>query len=100
MTNIIITSTTNSIKVVFNDAKMYDERGDGYTVKKGTWRKDDIGDIQLTSDESKVVVREADDFVWHVSHNGSTGTLQVDTINGTTITSNSQLYDELSLLIE
>ena len=96
MADLVITSTANSIKVVFNDSPFYDKR-DGMTFTKGTWAKSDIGSIELSSAE--VVVRERDDFEWRVSHDGAGATFKVDSVDGVAPTSLDDLYTKLIALI-
>lgn len=98
MTNIVITTTTNSIKVDFNDLVFFDERDDK-NYKKGTWAKRDIADIKLALDDSFVAVQENDGHTWYVSFNGAGETFQVDTVSSVAPTSNSDLYDKLVALI-
>ena len=98
MANLVITSTANSIKVVFNDQPFFDKR-DGMTFSKGTWAKSEIADIKLNTDDSMVVVQEKDDFEWKVSDSGTSGTLTVDSVDGATPSSLDDLYTKLIALI-
>ncbi len=92
MANIVITSTTNSIKVDFNDL------ANAAGVKKGVWNKGRIT-FELDLLDSKVRVLVVGEAVWLVSFDGSSSTLQIDTINSVAPTSNSDLYDKLIALI-
>jgi hypothetical protein len=92
MANLVITSTTNKINVVFND--LATTAG----IKKGTWHKERIT-FRLMNSDSFVNVLVINEPAWSVSFNGSTGTLQIDSIDGVAPTSNSDLYDKLTALI-
>ena len=99
MANVVITSKTNVINVDFGDIQFLDKRDNIY-VKKGTWAKSDIATVHLEANEDMVTVIERDDFSWKLSYDGFEGTFQVDSVDGTTVTSNSQLYTLISGLIE
>lgn len=89
MANIIITSTTNSIRVNWCvHAKQW---------SKETWHK---ASIHFYLDVSELHVQASEDNGTSVllSYNGATGTMQVDTIDGVAPTSNSDLYDKLIAL--
>jgi hypothetical protein len=100
MANIVMTSTTNTIKC---DNGVYSGVAGalGVIQKKATFRKDEVFRFSLAPDESYVQIlfksREKNYFL--LSFNGSTGTLQVDTIDGVAPTSNSDLYDKLVTLL-
>lgn len=93
MANITITSTTNSIKVEYGDYTPIIES------KKQCWRKEMISNFHLLPDESAIHVVVIQEKEWMVSWDGSTGTLQIDSVNGVAPTSNSDLYDKLIALI-
>lgn len=88
MANIVITTTTNIIKVDFNDLSSVTG------IKKGCWG-DSIIAFQLVADESFIKVIVSGVPSWAVSYNGSTGTLQIDSVDGVAPTSNSDLYNKL-----
>ena len=93
MPNTVITSTTNSIKVVFND----DSSKVG--IDKGTWRKDAVLAFKLYSDH---VSAETSDAVgrWIVDDGtNSIGALIIDSVDGASPLSLSDLYDKLIALI-
>lgn len=90
MANIVVTSTTNAIKVVFNDMSTYSK------MDKGTWRKESITAIHLTSDAIELIARGDD--TWRVNLTG-TNALIVDSIDGVAPSSLSDLYDKLVALI-
>lgn len=85
MTNIVVTVTTDHFKVEFNDATPFV----GY--KKLTIRKDHIVEIKLDEDESFVEIEADNGEKWIVCHTGGTG-MVVDSVDGTNVTSTSQLY--------
>lgn len=91
MANLVITSTTDSIKVVFNDYAS----AAGYS--KGTWNKRYVRDITLNGHLVTVDINGGQE--WTVSYNSQNGALIVDTIDGAAPTSASDLYDKLVALI-
>jgi hypothetical protein len=99
MANIVIVSTTNTIKI---DNGIYAglEGALGVIQKKATFRKSDVRRIALSpSDASVVVFLIEHGLSFITSFNGSAGTLQVDLVDGVAPTSNSDLYDKLTALI-
>lgn len=90
MANTIITSTANSIKVVFNDDSAKVE------MTKGTWRKADIRAIELYASNVNVRTFDGGDLA---VHNSSSVFLIVDTVDGASPSSLSDLYDKLIALI-
>jgi len=92
MANIVITSTTNSINVEFNTYSS------GVGMTKGAWNKTRIT-FQLEYADNFVDVLVIGEPSWPISFDGSTGTLQIDSINGVAPTSNSDLYTKLIALI-
>ena len=91
MANIIITSTTNSIKVDFGIHSTQ------LNTSKGTWRKSHVLNILLRNDGVMIDIESQPD--WLVSFDGAVGTFQIDSVDGVTPTSNSDLYDKLIALI-
>ena len=96
MANLVVTSTTNTIKVDFNDQPFFDRR-DGITFTKGTWAKSDLANIKRTAD--MVIVLEKDAFEWRLSDAGTSGTFTVDSVDGVAPTSLDDLYTKLIALI-
>jgi hypothetical protein len=99
MANLVITSTTNCIKI---DNGIYagTEAAFGVIQKKVTFRKQDIRRIALAPSDNNVNVWLIEiNFTFTLSFDGATGTLQVDTVDGVVPTSNSDLYDKLSALL-
>jgi hypothetical protein len=99
MANIVMVSTTNSIKC---DNGVYSGLigALGIIQKKATFRKDEIFRVSLTPDEGYVEVQfKSKSNYFILSFNGSAGTLQVDLIDAVAPTSNSDLYDKLIALI-
>jgi hypothetical protein len=92
MANIVVTDTTNSIKVDFGVL------GTGLLPKKGTWRKDKVITIALMPSDAFVKVRTHGEDEWQLSFNGTNG-MQVDSINASAPSSNSDLYDKLIAII-
>lgn len=91
MAKIVITSTTNSIRAIFNDYAIQ------LDMEKGSWNKSHVNNIVLKS--SLVLVNIKNESDWLVSFDGAAGTYKIDTINGGAPTSNSDLYDKLNALI-
>jgi hypothetical protein len=92
MADLVVTSTTNSIRVTFNDASVHAK------MSKGTWNKTRIT-FQLSQDDSYVRVLVIGEPAWAVSYDG-VGGLKIDTVNGDVPTSNSDLYDKLTAIIQ
>ena len=92
MANLVVTSTTNTVQVTFNDL------ASAYAIKKAAWHKQRLTFQLLPSDEY-VRLLVLNEPKWAVSWNGSTGTAQIDSVNGVAPTSNSDLYDKLVVLI-
>lgn len=91
MPNIVVTSTTNAIKVDF---------GDYYQTlqfSKATFKKDHIESIKL---DTSVQINLDKEYSWVVTFDGASGTYQIDSVDGVAPTSNSDLYNKLSVLIE
>ena len=94
MAKIVIVSTTNSIKVDF---------GTYYTApleeKSGVWRKENVSFVERAN---YIIVNIEGEKEWRVSFDGNSTdatTFEIDTINGTTITSNTVLMTELESMI-
>jgi hypothetical protein len=99
MANIVMTSTTNTIKC---DNGVYSGLSGalGIIQKKATFRKDEIFRISLDPNENFVEFQFKSKLNYFIlTYNGSSGTLQVDSIDGVAPTSNSDLYDKLIALI-
>lgn len=92
MANLIVTSTTNSVKVDFGVL------GGGGIPKKGTFHHDHIVSFKLEPADAYVRATTIGENEWQLSYNGVNG-MQIDSINGVAPTSNSDLYDKLSVLI-
>lgn len=93
MANIVITSTTNSIKIVFNTYT-----SNTLIPEKSCWHKSSTY-FTLCNGSSCVAASEDNGMDIDLSWNGSTGTMQVDSVDGVAPTSNSDLYDKLIALI-
>lgn len=90
--NAVVTSTTNTFQVEFNDLASYAK------MSKGTWHKSRIT-FQLSTESDFINVNVAGESSWAVSYNGSVNTLQIDSVNAAAPSSNSDLYDKLKNLI-
>lgn len=92
MANIVVVSTTNNIKVDFGVL-------DSVTlISKGTWRKEEVS-FFLKPSTAYVLVKVHNDLPFAISWDGSSNTLQIDSVDGVAPTSNSDLYDKLIALI-
>jgi len=79
MANIVVTTTATRIDVVFNDyATMLD-------MVKASWSKQYIADFVLKTNCVLVDIEGQRD--WCVSFDGTTGTLQIDSVDGVAPTS-------------
>lgn len=92
MANIVITSTTDRVDVVFNDYSA------SLGMISGSWGKDKIIAVLNKTDRVAMIIQ--DEKEWLVSFDGTAGTFQVDTIDTVAPTSNSDLYDKLKVLIQ
>jgi len=92
MANTVITSTTNSIKVVFNDDSSK------VAFDKAIWRKSDIKYMTLTSNHIEIVYGNG--MLLVSDRSNARGDLIVDTVNAAGPSSLSDLYDKLIALIE
>lgn len=92
MANLVVTSTTNSILVDFGVLST------SAGIEKGAWRKDRIT-FRLALSSAYIDVIVVGEPAWAVSWNGSSGTLQIDSVDGVAPASNSDLYTKLSALL-
>ena len=93
MANTVITSTTNAIKVVFNDDSSL------VGIAKGTWAKKTVTAVKL---EANTVSVETADSVghWTISHQANTyNALVIDSVDGVAPSSLSDLYDKIVALL-
>ncbi len=98
MANVVITSDNSS---VFIDNGVYagTEGALGVIQKKATFDKSDIRRIALAPSDANVTVWLVEHGVAFIlSFDGATGTMQVDSVDGETPSSNSDLYDKLIAL--
>ena len=93
MANIVITSTTNSIKADFG---VY---APTIKIKKGAWRRDLITSFQLADGDEFIVAYVVGENRWNLSYTNGSANLIVDSVDGVAPTSNSDLYDKLIALI-
>jgi hypothetical protein len=100
MAYLVITSTTNTIKI---DNGVYSGVSGslGVIQKKVTFRKDDVFRFSLSPDESyfQVLYKSRSNSSFALSFDGASGTLKVDSVDGVAPTSNSDLYDKMVALI-
>ena len=94
MANVVVTSTTNSIKVDFG---VY---AGGAIPKKRTYN---IGKtifyMSLEPSDAMVTVLSEGSPQWNLAYTATTDCFIVDSINGSAPSSNSDLYDKLIALI-
>ena len=88
--NIVIVTTTNSIKVDFNDLSS------AVGVENGTWNKSAVKSIKKATNHVEVYTNE--DHRWLCTFDGS-DFLQIDAIDGVAPTSNDDLYAKLIAMI-
>ncbi len=93
MANVVVTSDSTSILVEFNDASSV------LAMKRGAWRRADIVNINLRSDESIIEVITSIGQTWLVSYNSVVGALIIDSVNGVAPTSNADLFTKLRALM-
>lgn len=92
MANLVITSTTNCIEFVFNNY------ADVLHPEKAIWHKSSAHFL-LVYNNAFVKAIEDNGQDLDLSFNGTSGTMQVDSVDGIAPTSNSDLYDKLSSLL-
>lgn len=93
MPNLVVTSTTDAIKVDFGDYS----GSIGYS--KGTWPKKVIELIRLNTNHIEMI--SPDNPRWIISHtSNSIGALIVDSVDAVAPSSLSDLYDKISALVE
>lgn len=92
MANLVITSTTNSIKVVFNDSASV------AGMNRGVWAKDEIAMIKQLEDD-RIEVQTKDLAKWTVSYTNGSNFLVIDSVDGVAPTNNDDLFNKLSALI-
>ena len=92
MANLVVTSTANTILVDFG--ALASTAG----MKKGAWNKSRIK-FQLMLSDSYVKVMVIGEPTWAVSFDGSTGTLQIDSVAAAAPASNDDLYTKLVALL-
>ena len=92
MANIVVKSTTNSIKTDFGALESVTG------IAKGTWRKEEVS-FFLKPSSAFILVKVHNDLPFEVSFDGSAQTLQIDSVDGVAPTSNSDLHDKLSALL-
>lgn len=90
MANIVVTSTTNSIKAVFNDLSS------SAGMEKGAWSKGRFH-FELLSD--RIIVDYAGMHAWEVCYSTTDGAMIIDSVDTVSLSSLSDLYDKLVALI-
>ena len=93
MANLVITSTTKTIKVDFGTLS-----STGFLPVKGVWMKDYVIRFSLEHNNDFVKAQTVGEPEWQLSFDGVNG-LQVDSVDGVVPTSNSDLYNKLDALI-
>lgn len=93
MANIVITSTTNTLKIVFNTL------ASSAGLEKGTWRKDKIINFTLAKSDEYVQADIVEGESWNMAYSASGGNMVVDSIDAVSPSSNSDLYDKLIALV-
>lgn len=94
MANTVITSTTNAIKVAFND----DPNKGLYS--KATYAKTDIEYIYLNGNHVEVIAADSHRWILSDDIGNNVKALTIDSVDGLAPISLSDLYDKISALIE
>ena len=87
--NLTITTTTNAVKVNFNDSPLGD-------VVKGIWRKDKILSIHNHGTYIEVLTFEGS---FQLSNAALAGCYVIDSVDGAAPSSLSDLFDKLSAML-
>lgn len=93
MPNTVVTSTTNSVKVVFND----DSSKTG-GINKSCFNKSDIEYFRLNGNHIEVIAGDSARWICSDTTN-SINALIIDSVDGASPSSLSDLYDKLIALI-
>lgn len=91
MANVVITSTTNSIKVEFND---YSSSLDGQ--EGGVYQKSLVTFYRYST---KVIALVSGEKEWPVAYTATANCFIIDSIDGAAPSSNLDLYNKLAALI-
>lgn len=91
MANVIIITTTNSIKVDFG---VY---ASDMPISKGTWNKSSIQHIQLNNNHVYVKVRDGNE--WTLNYDIQAKGIIVDSVDGVAPTDLSDLYNKLVAML-
>lgn len=97
MANIVVTSTTNSILVDFGDYAGTDMPTVGIIPNHRTYQKHNIEFRTVGGVVQALLLHDGKEFP--VSYDGATGTLQIDEVNSSAPSSDSDLYTKLIALI-
>lgn len=99
MANIVVTSDDNFVYVQFND--LFD--GTKHTMKEGTFKRDHISEVIRNDNNNKYVsVRfdgESKNWLCCAAVDFANGVMPVDSVNGVSINSVDDLYNELVKLM-
>jgi hypothetical protein len=95
-TYLTVTSTAYQVIVYFNDAMMFIPESTGRR-KANSFPKNSISYFTLNQDASAILVYVNGGGEWSLDMNGIKG-LPVSSVNGVTPTSNTHLFELLSLL--
>lgn len=91
MANIVITTTTNSVKVDFG---VY---ASDLSISEGTWNKDEVGSITLN--DNHVYMQMKGGVEWALNYDIQSKGFIVDSIDGTAPTNLADLYAKLIAMI-
>ena len=93
MANLVVTSTTKHVKVEFNDASA------SLGISVAFFSKNHISEVKL-NDSGYVEIVLGNGDIWQVSNDGIKNTLIVDTVDGVSSVSNSDLADKIAGFID
>lgn len=93
MANIVITSTTNLIKVDFG---VY---ASVVGCSTGAWRKDKIHDIKLDNNGTCIYIETLNQAKWSLSVSQMDNCMIIDSIDGVSPSNASDLYNKLVTLL-
>lgn len=93
MANVVVTSSTKYVKVVFNDY------AGAVNMTQGYFSKEHLAEVRAL-DSGTVSVRLDDGSIFTISTDGVQNSLLIDSVDGVTPTDNDDLCDKIATLMD